>query len=65
MALRPAHDPTDRHGQGDLPLSEGPFEGEWVGLTPDFAELLPCSFESLELQGYIAWRRTWFYVDVD
>ena len=34
-------------------LHESPFEGEWVGLTHDWAERLPCS--PVEL----AWARLW------
>ena len=36
-----------------LQLHESPFEGEWVGLTPDWAARLPCDPAEL------AWVRLW------
>jgi hypothetical protein len=34
-------------------LHEAPFEGEWIGLSEDYASRLPCS--SVDL----AWTRLW------
>jgi hypothetical protein len=34
-------------------LHESPFEGEWVGISEDWAETLPC--DPLDL----AWTRLW------
>ena len=49
--------PRDADNQG-LPrawvrLHESPFEGEWVGLTRDFYDALPCSRREL------GWLRLW------
>lgn len=53
----PQRHPTDEPpSRAWLRLHEHPFEGEWVALSWDWAETLPCAPEDL------AWARLWIAI---
>lgn len=45
--MTPVPDPTPTLGGTWLLLHEAPYDGQWIGLSEDWVDLLPCSKDVL------------------